>query len=193
MPSWHARQRTRVLRRRAAIRLAHSGGLPFPLRLRSLSARMWCTSTWFRDPHSSHSSAMSRWTISERALQMRAGSSLRGRGAVSRAKEMPPLRDQRRFPVPVHRDLKAPAGSVPGVEDGTVAAVDRRDADPVLAGQRLGQRPFHDVLQPSEPVAVERQPVYSATPRNSDWNWATILKSVSTVRSVRRTGLPRCR
>jgi len=41
-----------------------------------------------------------------------------------------PSRDQRRFPVPVHRDLKAPTGSVPGVEDGTVAAVDLRDADP---------------------------------------------------------------
>ena len=76
MSSWHARQTTRVLRWRAAIRLAHSGGLPFPLRLRSLSALVWCTSTCFRDPHSSYS-ATSRWTISERWLQMRAGSSLR--------------------------------------------------------------------------------------------------------------------
>ena len=31
------------------------------------------------------------------------------------------------------------------------------DGDPVLPGQRLGQRPFHDVLQPAEPVPVERQ------------------------------------
>ena len=30
MSSWQARQTTRVLRRRAAIRVAHSGGWPFP-------------------------------------------------------------------------------------------------------------------------------------------------------------------
>jgi hypothetical protein len=30
---------------------------------------------------------------------------------------------------------------------------------PVLAGQGLDQGPFHDVLQPAEPVPVERQPV----------------------------------
>ena len=70
-----------------------------------------------------------------------------------------PLRDQRRFSVPVHRDPKAPAGSVLGVEDGAVAVADLRDADPALAGKRLGQRPFHGVLQASERVAVARQPV----------------------------------
>ena len=46
-----------------------------------------------------------------------------------------------------------------GAEYGTVAAVDLRNRDPVLAGQGLGQRPFHDLLQLSEPVTVERQPV----------------------------------
>jgi hypothetical protein len=46
-----------------------------------------------------------------------------------------------------------------GVDYGTVAAVDLWDRDPVLAGQGLGQRPFHDVLQMSEPVTVERQPI----------------------------------
>jgi hypothetical protein len=48
-----------------------------------------------------------------------------------------PLRDQRQFPVPVHRDPEAPAGSVPGAEDGTGTAGRPRDADPVLAGARL--------------------------------------------------------
>jgi len=59
----------------------------------------------------------------------------------------------------VHGDLKATARAVLGGQDGTVTAVDLRHPDPVLAGQGLGQRPFHDVLQLSEPVTVERQPV----------------------------------
>ena len=42
-------------------------------------------------------------------------------------------------------------------QHGTVAPVDLTDADAVLGRQRLGQRPFHDVLEPAEPVAVERQ------------------------------------
>ena len=90
MPSWHARQTTRVLRWRAAIRLTHSGGLPRPLRLRSLSARMWCTSTCFRDPQSSHSSARSRWTISDRCAPDAGGVVVEGPAVVSRAREMPP-------------------------------------------------------------------------------------------------------
>ena len=61
--------------------------------------------------------------------------------------------------VAVHGDLQATAWTVLGVEHGTVAAVDLGDSDPVLAGQGLGQRPFHDVLQLAEPVTVERQPV----------------------------------
>ena len=44
-----------------------------------------------------------------------------------------------------------------GGQHGTVAAVDLGDADPVFTGQRLGQRSLHDVLQPPEPMAVERQ------------------------------------
>jgi len=44
-----------------------------------------------------------------------------------------------------------------GVQNGTETVVDLRHGDPVLPGQCLGQRPFHDVLQLPEPVAVERQ------------------------------------
>jgi hypothetical protein len=60
--------------------------------------------------------------------------------------------------------LQATTWTVLGVEDGTVAAVDLRDADPVLAGQGLGQRPLHDVLQPAESMTVERQPVVLRDP-----------------------------
>ena len=41
---WNARQTTRVLRRCAAIHLAHSGIFARPLRLRSFGPRTWCTS-----------------------------------------------------------------------------------------------------------------------------------------------------
>jgi len=58
--------------------------------------------------------------------------------------------------VAVHGDLKATPWTVLGVEYGTVAAVDLGGPDPVFAGQGFGQRPFHDVLQPPEPMAVER-------------------------------------
>jgi hypothetical protein len=44
-----------------------------------------------------------------------------------------------------------------GGQDGPVTAVDLRNPDPVFPGQGLGQRPFHDILQPAEPVTVERQ------------------------------------
>jgi hypothetical protein len=44
-----------------------------------------------------------------------------------------------------------------GGQHGTVTAVDLRASDPAFAGQRLGQRSLHDVLQPPEPMTVERQ------------------------------------
>jgi hypothetical protein len=59
----------------------------------------------------------------------------------------------------VHGDLQATAWAVLGGQHGTVAAVGLRGPDLVLAGQGLGQRPFHDGLQLAELMAVERQPV----------------------------------
>jgi hypothetical protein len=80
------------------------------------------------------------------------------RGGVPRQRDAAPLRYQwRSAALAVHRDRKATAWTVLGGQHGTVTTVDLRDPDPVFPGQGLGQRPFHDALQPAEPMAVERQ------------------------------------
>jgi hypothetical protein len=56
----------------------------------------------------------------------------------------------------MHRDLQATTRTVLGGQHATVAAIDLRGPDPVFAGQGLGQRSLHDVLQPAEPMTVER-------------------------------------
>jgi hypothetical protein len=96
---------------------------------------------------------------SDRPLQMRGGSSLRGRGVVSRARLIPPHCAASGFAVAAHGNLQSAAGPVLSGQHGTVTAVDLAGGDPVLAGQGLDQGPFHDVLQLAEPVPVECQPV----------------------------------
>ena len=72
---------------------------------------------------------------------MRGGFSVRAVRVVSRATcqgDAAPLRYQRRSSIiAVHRDPKATAGTVLGVQHGTVAPVDLSDPDPVLPGQGL--------------------------------------------------------
>lgn len=69
-----------------------------PFEVRSLSARMRCTSIWSRDSHSSQASARSRWTSSDRSLQMRGGSSVEDcRGGVPCQGDAAPLRYQWRL------------------------------------------------------------------------------------------------
>jgi len=69
-----------------------------------------------------------------------------------------PLRHQRRSAVAAFDgDLQPPAGTMVGLEYGTVAPVGLGDADAVLARQRLDQGALHDVLQPVEAVEVEGQ------------------------------------
>jgi hypothetical protein len=77
-----------------------------------------------------------------------------------------------------------------GVQHGTVALVDLCDSDPVLPGQGLGQRSLHDVLQPAEPMTVERQLVVLRDTPELGLELGDDTESVSTVRSVRRIGLP---
>src|SRR6266568_3461057 len=93
MPSWQARQTIRVLRRRAAISLAHSGcSTRLPVG-RSCRRRTWCASTSACAWQNSHRPAMSRPTSSAgRFLQMTGSSSVRTTGVVLRAKETPPHR-----------------------------------------------------------------------------------------------------
>jgi hypothetical protein len=115
------------------------------LRLRSLSARMRCTSTCFRDPHSSHSSAVGHEPLDDLGTCAPGAGGVVVEGpwrGVPCQGDAAPLRGRRRFSVPVHRDPKAPAGSVLGVEDDTAAAVDLRARilDAVDRGNPCGKR-----------------------------------------------------
>lgn len=59
---------------------------------------------------------------------------------------------------------RRPAGALAGLQYGPVAPVDLGDTDAILPRQCLGQRAFHDVLQPSETVEVESERVQTGDP-----------------------------
>jgi hypothetical protein len=106
---------------------------------------MRCTSTCFRDPRSSHSSAVGHEPLDDLGTCAPGAGGVVVEGpwrGVPCQGDAAPLRGRRRFSVPVHRDPKAPAGSVLGVEDDTAAAVDLRARilDAVDRGNPCGKR-----------------------------------------------------
>ncbi len=74
---WHVRQTTRVLRRRVAIIRTQAGFSARPMFVRFRKARMWWTSTCWRESHNSHVFARSRCSRSVRVFQTRGGWSSR--------------------------------------------------------------------------------------------------------------------
>ena len=91
--SWQSRQTIRVLRRRDAICLTHSGCAARSSGGRSFRRRMWCTSTSVCVVQSSQRPEISRPTSSARRfLQIPGSSSLRTTLVVLRASEIPPQR-----------------------------------------------------------------------------------------------------
>ena len=94
MFTWHSWQTTNVLRRRAAMIFFHTGTSRPPLSFKSASLRMWWTSTFSVELHSSHLSARSRLSSSVRPTLWTYGLSLRT-ACGCRVREIPPNRAMR--------------------------------------------------------------------------------------------------
>ena len=158
--SWQSRQTIRVLRRRDAISLTHSG----------CSARFSggdlsdASCGAFRRPYcvwqSSHRPDMSRSMSSARSLPPNSGEFLfedYPRGPAGQRNPTPP---GNQWPLPraaLDRDLQASTRTCGCLPGGAVAVPDLVDADLVLMAQRLGHRPLHDPPQQAETVPVVGQ------------------------------------